>query len=365
MSTENDEIEVVNIQEQLTQLHVEGKIKGQIKGCLFNLIIYSQNQQRSLFLDSLVKTITETFPCRIIFIECDLQASHHFLKVSVSEEVIKKEGMNISCDKIKIQSTKEYLDRVPFLILPHFVPDLPIYLLWGQDPDPSQENEILPFLQTFATRLIFDSDTSCDLSEFCRKMLTDVYLKNIPIADMNWASLTSWREILYHIFDSKEKIEQLESCKQITIHYNSSTSEIHQYTSRRAIYLQGWLAAQLSWQYLKTTVDNHTMISTYQHRQGTVQVILEGKKIENLTSGAIVKVEIIAKDETLYDLSCTETQPFIKVHISKKDLCELPIIFPLRHSKKGLVFMNEIFFSPSSAHYWNMLKTLEHFQVSC
>ena len=139
MTNAEDEVQIADVYGELAKLGAEGKKKGQIKGCLFNLIIYSQDPHRSVFLKDIVQTVKETFPCRIIFIECDCKAKQNFLKVSVEEELIQKDGSIISCDRININCTPKYLNRVPYIVLPHFVPDLPSYLLWGQDP--SQENE--------------------------------------------------------------------------------------------------------------------------------------------------------------------------------------------------------------------------------
>lgn len=363
MTLEVEKIQIVDVNAELAKLGAEGKKKGQIKGCLFSLIIYSQDPQRSAYLKEIVQTVTETFPCRIIFIEYNSQTTQHFLNVTVEEEVVKKDGATISCDRINIQCTAKYLSRIPYIVLPHFVPDLPIYLLWGQDP--SQENEILPHLQTFATRLIFDPDSSSNICAFCRKMLTDQTLRKISVTDMHWASLTSWREIFFQVFDSQEKIELLQNCKKVTIRFNNKTHESYQHTERRALYLQGWLAAQLQWQYVQASVQNNSMSIDYKNKQNHTQVILEGENLEDLTPGAIVKVEIQANNDTTFDLSRTTSQPFIKTQISMKDSCELPTTLPLRHSKKGLLFMNEIFFLPCSAHYWNMLKAIEPIQVPC
>lgn len=363
MATPQEEIQIANVEQELAKLGAEGQKKGQIKGCLFNLIIYSQEPQRSAFLKEIVQTITETFPCRIIFIECSKQSKENFLKVAVEEEIVKKDGSVISYDWIDIKCTAKYLNRVPYLVLPYFVPDLPIYLLWGQDP--SQENEILPVLQSFASRLIFDTDCSCDLPAFCRKMLSDKALSKIPVTDMNWASLTSWREILFQVFDTEEKISQLRNCKKIAIHFNNSRSADYQYTERRSVYLQGWMAAQLGWQYVNSSLQNGFTKITYKNQQSLSDVILVGEPKEDLTPGAIFDVSIHMQNETVYDLVRLSAQPFIKAYISMKESCELPATLPLRHSKKGLVFMNEIFFVPCSTHYWNMLKAIEPLKVPC
>lgn len=366
MSADKDEVQIADIYSELAKLGAEGKKKGIIKGCLFNLIVYSQDSkdsQRSNFLKEIVQTVIETFPCRIIFIECDQLAKQNFLKVSVEEETVKKNGTIISSDKILINCTSKYLKRVPYIVLPHFVPDLPIYLLWGQDP--SQENEILPYLQKFANRLIFDSDSSCDIRDFCRKMLSDAALRNIPVTDINWASLTSWREILFQVFDSPEKIAQLRSCKELIIRYNNAASEILQHPERRAIYLQGWVAAQLNWQYSNSSFQKDSIKITYKNNQDRTDIMIIGQNMKDLTPGAIVEVEVRTKNDTVFDLLRMTAQPFIKLQISMKDTCELPTTFPLRHSKKGLLFMNEIFFAPCSNHYWNMLKAIESLQVPC
>lgn len=363
MADARDEIHIENVTEELDKLGSEGKKKGQIKGCLFNLIVYSQDPYRSIFLKEIVQIVTETFPCRIIFIECDNQTKKNFLDVTVEEQIVKKDSLVISCDRININCSAKFLNRVPYIVLPHFVPDLPIILVWGQDP--SEENEILPYLETFASRLIFDSDSSCNISAFCRKMLSDTTLNKIAVTDMNWASLKSWREILFQIFDSQEKIEQLRHCNQIEILFNNKIDKIYQHTERRPLYLQAWLAAQLGWQYSTASRDENGIKIIYDNHQGQTVVSIKGVDMPDLTPGAIVGVKINAQNDIIFDLRRMSAQHFIKAYITTKEACALPITLPLRHSKRGLNFMNEIFFAHCSEHYWSMLKALEPLQVTC
>lgn len=363
MTVIKEELQIVDVNAELAKLGAEGKKKGMIRGCLFNLIVYAQDPQRALFLNGTVEGIKETFPCRIIFIECHCDSKENFLKVSVDEESFNKDEASISCDRININFTPHYAKRVPYIVLPHFIPDVPIYLLWGQDP--SQENEILPYFEKFASRLIFDSDSSCDIRAFCQKMLTDVAHKKIPVTDLNWASLTSWREILNQVFDTPEKVNHLRHSKQLNIRYNSYSSAIYQHTERRSLYLQGWLAELLGWEYLSSSHEENKMKIIYKNKQEEVVVTLTGEKIATLTPGAIINIEILAADQMIFDIKRINNEPFVKVHISKKEACDLPLTLPIRHFRKGLVFMNEIFFGPCSEHYWNMLKALQTLQVPC
>lgn len=358
-----DDIQIPNIELEIAKLSEKSLKKGEINACLFNLIIYSQDTDRAALLKEVIQTITETYPCRIMVIECDRNSKIDQLKVNVEHEIVKKNESSISCDRINIVCSSKYLNRVPYLLLPHLVPDLPIYLLWGQDP--SQENEILPRLQSFATRLIFDSDTSSHLCDFCRKMLSDMRPAKIQVTDLNWASLTSWREILFQIFDTEEKIRQLKSSRLIKIRYNNRVSEAYRHSERRSIYLQGWLAAQLGWKSIKSSNNNGVISITYNNGEGETEIVIQGESMPQLTPGAIVAVEISTRKDCEYSLIRKGLQPFITAHISYKDSCEMPVVLSLRHSKKTPEFIKEMLIAPCSKHYWNMLEAIEPLQVLC
>lgn len=359
MST--NEVQIPNIELEIAKLSAEGQKKGEIHACLFNLIIYSQNIHRAAFLKEVIQAITETFPCRIMVIECDQETKIQQLKVNVEHEVVKKDGSAITCDRINIKCSANFLNRVPYILLPHLVPDLPVYLLWGQDP--SQENEILPYLQTFASRLIFDSDSSNDLCAFCRKMLSDRHLAKLHVTDLNWSSLTSWRKILYQVFDSEEKIQQLRTSREILIRYNSRASDVYQHTERRSIYLQGWLASQLNWKFISSSRERNRIILTYHNGVGETKIILEGKSTDELIPGSIVGIEISTIDDYQYFLTRKGLQPFVVAHISSKTSCALPVTFPLQHSQKAPSFIKEMLFVPCTGHYWNMLRAIEPLKI--
>jgi glucose-6-phosphate dehydrogenase assembly protein OpcA len=358
-----DEIVIPNIEAELSKLWMEGKKKGEIKACLFNLILYSQNSDRSVYLKEVAGIVKETFPCRLIFIECDDKSEKNYLTVSVAEDIYRKDSSIITCDRIEIKCSKSYINRVPYLVLPHLIPDLPVYLLWGQDP--SLDTELLPHLQKFATRLIFDSDSSGDIRNFCNKMLSDKELAHLPVTDMNWASLASWREILFQVFDTKEKIEHLRNCKEIKIRYNSAQSPQFQHTERRAVYLQGWIASQLKWKYKSALMEKGELRIKYDNGSGETIVDISGNPTNKLTPGSIMGFEVFGQDQLLYFLRREGFSPFVVTHISKKDECELPFILPLRHFNKGSAFMQEMFFAPCSGHYWSMLKAIQPLQVPC
>jgi glucose-6-phosphate dehydrogenase assembly protein OpcA len=172
MTTTSPEIRLADIEKELNGLWETQKDKKLIKASLFNLIIYADVKEKSDFLDDMVKTILEKYPCRIIFISGNTDALKNSLRTSVANIIVGKGENAVACDRIHIDVSPQQLHRVPFIIFPLLIPDLPIYLLWGKDP--TGEMDILPHLRPYASRLIFDSDSTYNLQDFSRKMLKEI-----------------------------------------------------------------------------------------------------------------------------------------------------------------------------------------------
>jgi hypothetical protein len=81
----------------------------------------------------------------------------------------------------------------------------------------------------------------------------------------------------------------------------------------------------------------------------------------SLPSGAILGVEVVAEEDTNFSLRVNEAGNKIVVHITHKDLCEMPFTLPLKNLERGLTFMQEVFFSSAGSHYRNMLSFGEKF----
>ena len=361
---ETVDIQVANIEDELNKLRAATKAKNQIKACLFNLIIYTIDARRTNYLQELVRTIIEKFPCRIIFIRGDAESTQDYLRTEVSNVTTEQGGMVIACEQITINVSQSQMHRVPFLILPHLVSDLPIHLLWGQNP--MDENLILPQFQKYATRLIFDSECSENLQNFSRQLLDkmDTFDK-IEMMDINWAFTSNWREIIVQIFDTQDKICQLSSSRTVNIVYNDHKTEFLKHSEIRAIYLQGWLAAQLQWKFVKSEILNGKRILTYQSQDNQlVTIALCPKILTDLPPGAILEVEIATKDNHFCSISRKQKLPQVVIHASTLEKCELPFTLPLPNIHRGFTFMKEIFYYSLSDHYRNMLQTIAQIENS-
>jgi len=337
------------------ELHRLSKAKTIFQGpgaCLFNLIVYTHELRRTAYFNDMVKKVRAQFPCRVIFIQGNSFAKQNHFRVEVKKER-DQEQSGFICDQISIEAAGQDLNRVYFLLLPLFVPDLPIYLLWGQDP--TTEDTILPHLEQFATRLILDAETTDDLQQFTRDMLNRISSCSIQTVDMNWARIAGWREVLAQIFDSPERVEQLATATHIKIVYNDRRSELLFHHSVQAIYLQGWLASRLGWTFQRAEKENDSQLLYYSTPQTHCRIQLISGIDEHIACEEILAIEVTGDKGYQCDLQRKSVDQ-VKVQASNQIQCELPCVLLMPTLRSTRSFMQEIFYQKMSDHYEPMLK---------
>jgi glucose-6-phosphate dehydrogenase assembly protein OpcA len=260
----------------------------------------------------------------------------------------------ISCDQITIEASGSEINKVYFLLLPLFAPDLPIYLLWGQDP--TSENSILPHLQSFATRLIVDSEAAEDLQAFTRDILNRMETTSLQVIDMNWGRIGGWREVLAQIFDSKERFRQFTSATKIEIFYNDKINELFVHPNTQALYLQAWIASRLGWNYQQIKIEGSLQIIKYLDDKSVREIHLSPKTSDSFDPEEIIQVNVQGMD---YECRMTRiSAEHIKVHASNQYECLLPFTLIMPTLRSGRNLMQEIFYQKMSDHYTPMLELL-------
>lgn len=353
------DIQIPNIEKELELQWSLQKKNRDTKACLFTLIIYARDSKRITYLQELVNSILDKFPCRIIFIQGDKESDSSYFRVNVSNVVSGQSQVSaesqVRCDQIVIEASQDQLFRVPFLVTPHIVPDLPVYLLWGQNP--FEERDIFPYFQRYARRVIFDSECADDLKLFCKEMLSNLDTLKMDVMDINWAFASNWRDLLAEIFDTREKIDQLYSCKSIIINYNDPQISTSNHPEIRALYLQAWLASALKWKYQSIERFEKNAVISYFGKVHPVIVALTPIQSPNLPPGAISSIEITTTTGHNYYIARKDLNLAV-VHVSSQSTCELPFTVSLPNIHKGLIFMREIFFGNLGDHYRETLKTI-------
>lgn len=323
---------------------------NKMRASLFNLIFYTQETPRAQYIRKIAKAVTEKFPSRVIFITEDKNKKESGLKAKVSVLAEAEGQSDIACDLIEMEVSGGSRMQVPFVILPHIIPDLPVYLIWAEDL--AVEDPLCDQLQKFAERLILDSESADRLSAFAKSALRHRDQVHIEIADLNWARTESLRDVLHSTFYAEEKLSDLRQAKEIKITYNCAKSSFFCHTKIQAIYLQCWLAAQLGWKLEK--IDKTAAL--YRKEKETVSIQLQGVEEPALPPGMVLTMEISTTNDLHYEFARDKNSPHkLSVLFSTKDRCAMPSRFLFPKSEFGQSLVKEICHKGTSSHYLKVL----------
>jgi len=343
------------LQENLT-VAVEGQ--NLIKASLFNMIVIADSVQRALHCQELVRLVTEKFPCRVIFVQSDESSQADFFHTEHTLQSIGTGTNRVCFDQFIIESSINQLHKVPFLILPNIMPDLPVYILLGHDP--TLDRVILPQLQKDANRVIFDAESIDNVQRFSERMLAAIHDKHTDFIDVNWARTKAWREVLARVFNDRDKLDRLDQSKLIQISFAGRTIQPQPKNEIQAIYLQAWLASQLGWNLLNVEKEDGFLRLSYRAGQMPITVSLVPKDTDALEPGAVFSVEVMTHNDSHFLISHERERQHVAVHSSTTERCEMPYTLFLSNFQRGTALVNEIFYQPLSEHYQGMLQALNH-----
>ncbi|HPE85003.1 MAG TPA: glucose-6-phosphate dehydrogenase assembly protein OpcA [Chlamydiales bacterium] len=317
--------------------------QGKMRSCLYNLIVCTKASARVPYLREIVQKTIDKFPSRILFVTVGGTS-----KITSKVSVLSSE--KIACDLIEIELPEGQSEHILFFVLPHLIPDLPIYLLWAEDPclkDPTACN-----LEGITTRIIFDSESSENLSCFAKAALEH---QSSTMGDLNWARIEGWRVLLSSIFHSPSKLEALKNTKRIHITYNAHQTPYFVHTRIQALYFQAWLATRLGWTFTSKEDSERGMTLQY----GDVSISIEPVDFEQIAPGRIVTIEMTSSngEHTLLQRN-PELPHQIVIQHSTKELCSLPTYFMFAKYESGQSLVNEICHHGSSSHYIQVLELL-------
>lgn len=354
MTTASRCVSPADIQSELNRIWESLETTNVARACLFNLIFYTQKNHRTSYIQRIAQKVVEKFPSRVIFISVDKTSTENLLKTEVSILSSSKGEFDVACDYISIDASGPSSERVPFVALPHILPDLPVYLVWGEDP--SKGDPLCYQLEQFANRLIFDSETTDNLPRFAASILEQMEKSHCDIADLNWARIESWREMLSMAFYSKDNLDQILRAKKITITYNAQETLFFCHTHIQAIYLQAWLSCQLGWKFQSLEKTSDTFKFSYNGDRGPLEILLYTAQHANLPPGLILSVEIITTDDEHFSFQRhLEILHQITFQHSTRDHCNLPSHYIFTKAESGHSLVKEICHRGTSEHFLKVL----------
>jgi glucose-6-phosphate dehydrogenase assembly protein OpcA len=357
MTMTENQIQLTNINEELNRLWDEEQGENKTRASLFTLILYVQKTERLNFSEDLIKTVVSKFPCRVALIVSGDPADEAYLRTSVSSETIDEGDLQIFCEIIRIEVAGALRERVPFIIIPQILPDLPVYLLWTQDP--ATENAILPYLEPLADRIIFDPESTHDLQRYAHGVISLLHRFHCGIGDLNWSATSGWRQLFTQVFDTFDSFINLVQSQIIRIHYNKNPSEFHKHTEIEAAYLQAWIASRLNWKFETIELNEGNIRLVYRRPTNKVVILLIPQEVTSLNPGAIVDIEIeCEKNKAHYVFKRHPQSRQVFIQYSDKDRCDIPFCSYLPGVSEGKEIIEEIFYPSTGPHYREMLDVI-------
>jgi glucose-6-phosphate dehydrogenase assembly protein OpcA len=341
----------VNIEAELQRLRASAAEQKRPRACLFTLIIWAGD--REPYFREVADHLLEIFPCRLMFLSQDKE-NPDGLSVSV-EAAVSGQGDDAKfCDRIHVKVGDRARERVPSLLLPHLVPDLPVYLVWGEDP--SLKSAFFEALRPWAQKLIFDSEITTGLQRFAQKLIALRAMSGQDIADLNWVRTAPWRNLLGRTFQDPASLQSLLVASTIRILYNACTGVFCRFTTAQAIYLQAWLASELRWSSgAYNLIEHHQRIACDTLAGGVVFLILPEERKE-LPEGQVSGVEIECRDGAKLRFLRQDAPGFVAdVHVERGDRCEMPTRMVRSVFERGHSLATEMVEPGTSPHFMEML----------
>ena len=333
---------------------------NKMRACLFNLILYAKKDKRLPYLHTTVQQIIERFPSRVIFITHDDESSDSELQTNVSVLSAEEGQSEIICDLIEIEVSKDNQACVPFIVLPHILPDLPIYFFHADDP--SAENPISTELERYARRVIFDSEAAASLPKFAATVLELSEKSPAEVADLNWGRIEGWRQLFANAFKSEDEMSLMRKASEIHIHYNAEATESLCQTRIQAIYLQGWLACQLGWTFQRGRIDEDRLSFSYDTDHLPVRVTLHPSKMSGIQAGRILSVAITTENDYHFKFQRKPDCPdHVLIEKSSPSVCFLPTQYILTRASTGQSLVKEVCHRGTSQHYLRLLRLLKQY----
>lgn len=351
-----------DIQNELNKIWESLETTNVARACLFNLIFLTHKDHRAAYIQRIAQKVVEKFPSRVIFVSVDKKSPQDFLKTEVSILCSSKGEFDVACDYIHIEAGGSYHERIPFVVLPHILPDLPVYLLWAEDP--SKIDPLCDHLGQLAGRLIFDSESTENLPHFASSLLEYHEKLQCDVADLNWARTESWRDMISMAFYSEDKLKQIQSTKQILITYNAQETAFFCHTKIQAIYLQTWLSCQLRWEFQTLKIDKNNLCFVYKGEIGPIEITLSSEQYAKLPPGLILSIEILTSENDQFKFSRNLDQMNqISYEHSTLSQCDLPAYYIFTKAESGHSLVKEVCHRGTSEHFLKVLNLVKKMEA--
>lgn len=248
-------VDVTGLERELAALWEPGDqvgggddVEAITRACTLTLVVYAESREQVQRAERIIPRVSAHDPCRAIVVSADPSSDDAGLEAWISANCfLPGPGVpQVCCEQISIAARGGAIARVPGLVTPLLVSDLPVVVWWLADSP--LDSPVFGRLVEGADRVIVDSSTFSDacagLARLSRASLGRH--RRIPLSDLNWARLTSWRNLVAQFFDSPAALPYAWSIESASVEYASGAGDSRLNRGQAAL-LVGWLASRLGW----------------------------------------------------------------------------------------------------------------------
>ncbi len=279
---EDDGIDVAQLERELTSLWTtlgeEDPHNSVTRSCVLNLLIYTSAARLDYRLDETLIEVTGHHPGRAIVLVEDEHAPEPTLNAWVTSRCTlpTANSRQVCCEQITIKASRQKVRETPSAISSLILADLPVFLWWREPlrlADP-----LFRRCTSLSDRLLIDSAnadfTEAGFSEIAQFMKSN---PRVPIADLNWTRLLTWRSVVAGFYDVPDYRSALTGLDEIDISYHATTETA---LAPRALYLASWLASRLGWLLNRdrTMIDGDGAKFSFSHRGREIVIVLRAVK---------------------------------------------------------------------------------------
>lgn len=215
--------------------------------CTLTLVAVASDDATAQMISDVTAGLVGQHPCRSIvlrFLEGDSDRLDAAIALVCGRALAGRPP--VCCEQITIEAAGRALARLPGLVFPLLVPDLPVYVWWaGQVPREGEpRREVLRRLLDVADALVVDSAGMPDPMGALGSVAS--LSRSLPrgLRDLTWGRLTPWRDLLAQTFDPAPLAAALDRVDRVRITAGGSPST----DPVGALLLLGWLGSRLGWE---------------------------------------------------------------------------------------------------------------------
>jgi glucose-6-phosphate dehydrogenase assembly protein OpcA len=249
-----------------------------VRASVLTLLAFVESEEDGRETFNLVSHVIAQNPCRAILMVAEPREQPEGLSAWISAQchLPPSGARQVCCEQIYVRARGEAVSGLDNVVLPLIVPELPVFLWWraGRFAPPSFLDEVL----RITNRVLVDSarfeEPEDDLATLARQIERFRQADGTAFTDLNWARLTSCRELIAQSFDSDEARSCLQDLAEVRFEWQVGGSDPSSRVAH-ALLLTAWLASRLGWQPAGRMVASTSPGRVIEFRQGNNPVRVE------------------------------------------------------------------------------------------